>query len=204
MFVLETSNGLNFLDLIKYPKIQIKEEAFTFITGKSGCGKSTYLRMLNGTVLPKDGEIIYRGDKVTELDKIEFRRKVMLVPQEVFLFEGTILENFNFYYKSREQEPLDEKQIKNFLHICCADFSLDTQCSSLSGGEKQRVFLSIFISFLPDVLLLDEPTSALDGETSNNFMLNIKEFCKKNHISIVCICHNNELVNKFADEVIRL
>ncbi|MEG0392966.1 MAG: ATP-binding cassette domain-containing protein, partial [Anaerovoracaceae bacterium] len=91
-----------------------------------------------------------------------YRQNVLLVPQEVFLFEGNIRENFNIYYNFREKMPLSDEEMLRFLRICCMNFDLDTDCKTLSGGERQRVFLSIFLSCTPQILLLDEPTAALD------------------------------------------
>ena len=75
---------------------------------------------------------------------------------------------------------------------------------TLSGGERQRVFLAIFLSAMPKVLLLDEPTAALDEQTSETLLHNLKQFCSQNNISVVCVCHNGELVRQFADQEIRL
>ncbi len=90
------------------------------------------------------------------------------------------------------------------LSLCLIDFDLDKDCKNLSGGERHRVFLAICLSFMPSVILLDEPTSALDKETSINLFKNIKNFCKNNFISCISVCHSEELVEMFADEIIRL
>lgn len=83
-------------------------------------------------------------------------------------------------------------------------FPLSANCATLSGGERQRVFLAIFLSAMPKVLLLDEPTAALDEQTSETLLYNLKQFCSQNNISVVCVCHNGELVRQFADQEIRL
>lgn len=204
MQLIQSSAGLRFLDIITYPKIEIPENSFSFIAGKSGCGKSTYLKILNRTVLPSAGEIYYQGKNIQDLPVISYRKNVLLVPQEVFLFDGTIQENFNLYCDAREKERLSENEILKFLHICCADFSVTDDCRTLSGGEKQRVFLSIFLSCIPQVLLLDEPTAALDEKTADKLLFNIKEFCMQEHITAVCVCHNDELIQRFSDFTIQL
>lgn len=203
MCLIKTSEQLKFLDIISYPEIEINKNTFTFIIGKSGCGKSTYLKMLNGTVLPTDGKIMYQKTDIRELEVIELRRKVMLVPQEVFLFEGTIQENFVFYYEAREEKLPNTDKIKASLHTCCMDFPLNTQCSNLSGGERARVFLAIFLSFDSDVLLLDEPTASLDSKTAVVLLANIKQFCSEHERTAVLVCHNEELVNQFADQILQ-
>lgn len=204
MAIIESSEGMRFLDIITYPKIEIPENAFSFIVGTSGCGKSTYLRILNRTVLPSEGVLHYQGKNVEELPVIAYRKNVLLVPQEVFLFDGTIKENFDFYCDAREKIRLTEEEIVKFLHICCADFKVTDDCKNLSGGEKQRVFLAIFLSCIPRVLLLDEPTAALDEKTSFQLLANIKEFCVKEQITVICVCHNDQVVEKYSDFTIRM
>ncbi|MFB0918554.1 MAG: ABC transporter ATP-binding protein [Clostridiaceae bacterium] len=204
MFIFESDRGLRFKDIIEYPEIKIKENTYTFITGESGAGKSTYLRLLNKTLLPSAGTINYRGQDIKDLPPLEYRRKVVLIPQEVFLIEGTIKENFDFYYDSIERARLNEVEIQQILRVCIADFPLTSQCGLLSGGERQRVFLAIFMSLYPDVLLLDEPTAALDEANSLKLLTNINEFGRSHNISIIVICHNDELTNQFAEEIIEI
>ena len=180
------------------------EGTFTFIAGRSGCGKSTYLRVLNRTVVPDAGHVMYRDRDVTEYPVLEYRRKVLLVPQEVFLFEGTIRDNFARYSEMRGTEPLSDDDIQHFMEVCKADFPLDSDCGRLSVGERQRVFISLFLSFMPEVLLLDEPTAALDERTAGIMLRNIRSFAEGNGITVICVCHSESLIEGLADRVIRL
>lgn len=160
MELFSSKEGLCFQQLITYPEIKINADCFSFITGKSGCGKSTYLRMLSATLSAPDGQIFYRSKPLEDYPVLDYRKEVMLIPQQVFLFDGTIRENFDLFYDMREEkQPLDE-DVQRFLSICCADFPLSANCATLSGGERQRVFLAIFLSAMPKVLLLDEPTAS--------------------------------------------
>lgn len=204
MCLIRSTAGLQFLNLIRYPEIKLEEDCFSFIVGKSGCGKSTYLKILNRTIIPSEGAIYYAGDKIQELPILPYRKNVLLVPQEVFLFDGTIRDNFNDYCDAREKGRLTDEEMLNFLQICCANLALNSDCKMLSGGEKQRVFLAIFLSCIPKVLLLDEPTSAMDEKTSFELLYNIKQFCKQKHITVVCVCHNNDLIQTYSDLTIRL
>ncbi|MEG1044647.1 MAG: ABC transporter ATP-binding protein [Oscillospiraceae bacterium] len=202
--IVLSANNLKFDDIIDYPSIKIMRNKTTFIWGESGCGKTTLLKLFNATLSPSTGEISYNNRNTFDMDTVQLRKEITLVSQTVFLFDKTIEENFNEFYKYRDVKPLSKEDMKKYLCICCADFDLSAQCERMSGGERQRVFIAICLSFLPKVLMLDEPTSALDSETANRFFENTKLFCSKNEITLIVISHDKTLADKFADEKILL
>ncbi len=204
MSLIVETRGLEFLDLLRYPDLAIEENKTTFILGESGCGKSTLLRLLNATLLPSAGEIFYRGKNVRQLEVLPYRRKVLLASQDVYLFDGSIRENFDAYYQLREDPPIGEEDIRRFLSLCCLDFELNTPCGRLSGGERQRVFLAICISFGFDLLLLDEPTSALDEKTARQLMTNLKDYISAQGKTLAAVSHSRELAEAFGDRIILL
>ena len=196
--------GVKFKDIISYPNIEIEQGKTTFICGKSGCGKSTMLKLLNGVEAFDSGSLQYCGKEITEYDSIELRREVLLFGQSVYLFDGDIRENFKQFYAYRDLPSPDDNVIKDYLAVCSANFKLSTNCATMSGGERQRVFISICLSFAPKVLLLDEPTSALDENTSTELFENILRYCSKRDITVIAISHNTSLVRQFADAIINL
>ncbi|HEX3078682.1 MAG TPA: ABC transporter ATP-binding protein [Lachnospiraceae bacterium] len=195
-------NNVVFRSMIRYTSINILPEEVTFIQGESGCGKSTLLKLFNATLTPDRGEILYKGTNLEKLDTITLRQEVMLVGQSVFLFSGSIEDNFREFYRYRGRAILSREEIERFLRLCCADFSLDTACDTMSGGERQRVYLAIFLSFLPKVLLLDEPTSALDGKTAKELMTNLTGYCKEQHMTLVVVSHDSSLAKEYAEHII--
>lgn len=203
MDVFEVSN-VNYKNILKYSNIKIKGNKTTFITGKSGSGKSTLLKLLNASVPVDGGDILYNGKPIDKHNTIMLRKEVMLAAQNVFLFDDTIKNNFLEYYSYREAIPPNINEMKEYLRLCSADFSTDAMCSQLSGGERQRVFIAICLSFMPKVLMLDEPTSALDGQTAKELIKNLKNYCKENKITLISVCHDKNLVEMYADEVICL
>ena len=190
--------------MIRYPNIKIAKGKTTFIHGPSGCGKSTLLKLINGTTSPDSGEIFYKGNNIENIDTIDLRREILLVAQSVFLFTGTIEENFKKYYEYRDRDLPTKETMEKFLKICSAEFSLETRCETMSGGERQRVYIAIFLSFMPDVLMLDEPTSALDNTSSDIMMSNIKNFTKDNEMTTIVVSHYLTLAEKYGDEIIAL
>lgn len=201
--ILYISN-VEFSKMLEYPDLVIPENKTTFICGGSGSGKSSLLKMLNGTVSPTRGNIFYNGVDLKNVDTLLLRKEVLLVAQTVFLFNGTIKENFNKFYEFRKQQVIDELEIEKFLKVCCVSFDVDACCDTMSGGEKQRVFIAICLSFMPKVLMLDEPTSALDEKTSDCFFENIKSFTNGNRITLLVVSHNKSLMCKYADNIIEI
>ncbi|MCL2036988.1 MAG: energy-coupling factor ABC transporter ATP-binding protein [Oscillospiraceae bacterium] len=201
---LFTLENVDFKNIITYPRIEIQQNALTFICGESGSGKSTLLKLLNGVISPSDGIITYSGKNLDEYTPVMLRREVLLCGQSAFLFEGSIWDNFNKYRDYRELPPLSPEEARKYLKICAADFSLESPCDTMSGGERQRVFIAICLSFCPKVLLLDEPTSALDDTTANTLMSNVKEFCKRENITLIVISHSKTLAATYADYIITL
>ena len=193
-----------FQSMIRYPNIKIAKGKTTFIHGPSGCGKSTLLKLINGTTSPDSGEIFYKGNNIENIDTIDLRREILLVAQSVFLFTGTIEENFKKYYEYRDRDLPTKETMEKFLKICSAEFPLETRCETMSGGERQRVYIAIFLSFMPDVLMLDEPTSALDNTSSDIMMSNIKNFTKDNEMTTIVVSHYLTLAEKYGDEIIAL
>lgn len=204
MALFYSGEGLWAVGKIIYPAISIEKGDMTFLTGPSGCGKSTYLRMLNRTLLPDQGQLFFEGKALPDYDVLSYRRKVLRIPQEPFLFDGSIQDNFNRYYETAGYSVPYADAIKEALELACLPISILTDCATLSGGERQRVFLALFLSFMPQVLLLDEPTAALDETTATLFFTNLKKHCLVHGITPVCICHQADLVKAFADRVICL
>lgn len=201
---LFSMSNVTFKNLIHYPQLEIIQNHITFICGKSGSGKSTLLKLLNTSVSPDSGELFYHDKPIQDYNTIHLRRRITLVSQQVFLFDDTIRQNFWEFYRYRELPPPDDAVILSYLLICLAEFPLDTNCRQMSGGERQRVFIAVCLSFMLEVLMLDEPTSALDEQTSAALMENLTIYCKEHGITLIVITHNKLLAELYADEMIHL
>ncbi len=190
-------------DFLKYKDVIIDENKTTFIVGVSGAGKSTLLKIFNGTEKFK-GEVTYKETYIKDENYIKLRRKIMLIGQQCFLYDLTIIENFKKIYELRDEKMISEDKVNKYLKMTCIEGSLNRKCQDLSGGERQRVFIALMLSFKSEVLMIDEPTSALDNETALKVVGNIKKNCKEEGITLIVVSHDEELVNKYADEIVRL
>lgn len=198
------SNNLSFQNMIMYSDIVIPRGKVTFITGESGSGKSTLLKLINTTLPQSSGKISYNGKDTLEWDSIKLRQEISLISQSVFLFPGTIKDNFIQFYEYRGLQYPTDDVIHEFLRLCCITFHLDKDCSTMSGGERHRVYIAIFLSFEPKVIMLDEPTSALDHKNTMNMIENIIMFSKEKNITIIIISHDKDLIEKYAQNHIVL
>lgn len=144
--------------------LTIEENDFLTITGASGSGKSTFLKIL-ATLTPfSSGSFFYKGKNINEIDTIGYRREVSYCFQQPTLFGETVMDNLFFPFTIRNL-PFDEKKASQALsEVNLAENFLEKKIIDLSGGEKQRVALVRNLLFEPKVLLLDEVTTGLDKE----------------------------------------
>ena len=154
--------------------------------------------------MPATGQVCLDGQDIRACDPLQLRREVLLAGQEVFLFDGSIADNFRQFYVLRELPEPSQNGMRRFLDLCACPLSTDSPCGALSGGERQRVFLAVCLSFVPRVLLLDEPTSALDGDTARRFMTNLRDFAAQHGMSVILVSHDRELAARFAGNLLEL
>jgi putative ABC transport system ATP-binding protein len=176
-------------------------EGASCVAGPSGCGKSTLLRLLNRLADPDHGRVSYRGRDVRELDVLELRREVCLVPQLPALLDGTVANNIRFAAELWDRTP----DIGRLLDLAGLDASYaDRDSSKLSVGEQQRAMLARALAVEPDVLLLDEPTSALDEGARDSVEAALVDLCERVEISRVMVTHDLDQARRMSDWVVRL
>ncbi len=201
--MIKTKN-LCFKNLIKYNDVHIEQGKINFIVGESGCGKTTLLKLFNKTEDDFSGEIIYKEKPIQSYESIALRKELKLISQTAFLFPGTILNNFKLFFNYCDEKLLTEDEMLYYLRLCEANFSLNDICDTLSGGEKQRVFIAICFSLQSEVIMLDEPTSAMDFSLSCKVLENIITFAKTNDKTLIIISHDKTLLNRYAENIINL
>lgn len=179
---------------------------FHAIIGKNGAGKSTLIKAMLGE-LPHTGKIEFKDREDGRIQKL----KIGYVPQSLNIANQTpvsvydLMMSFSsrcpvFLYKSRKQY----RKIKQILEVFQAGNLIDRQVCRLSGGELQRVLLSLAVMGEPNLLLLDEPVSGID-QNGMELFYQLMDTLKKNFdLAIILISHDLDYVAKYADHVVLL
>ncbi len=177
------------------------------LLGKSGAGKTTILRCINGLENFDSGQIILDGETIdTSKDIYKLRGKVGMVFQNFNLFPHlTVLENIIQspvnVFKIKKQEAI--KNAKELLKLVDLENKIDSYPCELSGGQQQRVAIARACALMPKVLCFDEPTSALDKDTIKN-IVNIMNKLKSNGMTILIITHDVDFTNEVCDKIINI
>ncbi|MGO1356336.1 MAG: ABC transporter ATP-binding protein [Alkalibacterium gilvum] len=173
------------------------------VTGPSGGGKSTLLKVIASMLTQTEGSIIYKGKNIQEINPIEYRKKVAYLFQNPALFDSTVKDNLAFPSSIRDDKFDEAKSIQLLERVSLDKSYLSKQVKELSGGEKQRIALIRNILYKPDILLLDEVTSSLDMENKNILHDIIGELNDKDKITILSVSHDEEEIKR-ANRVIRI
>ncbi|GIQ71485.1 ABC transporter ATP-binding protein [Xylanibacillus composti] len=167
---------VNFSYTAKAPALQdinfkIENGQFAAFVGPSGGGKSTLIKLLLGFYKQFDGEILINGVPLRHYSLVELREMIAFIPQDAYIFEGSIYENIRFGSPNATREQVESAAKAAIAHEFILSFpeGYETQVgergSKLSGGQKQRI--SIARAFLKNapIVILDEATSALDSDS---------------------------------------
>ena len=177
------------------------------IIGKSGAGKSSLIRTLNGLENISDGHIhIHQQDLATlnHAELIQLRQRIGMIFQHFNLMSAkTVRENVALPLKIA-QYPAHEIDIRvnEVLKLVGLDNKAEHYPSQLSGGQKQRVGIARALVNRPEILLCDEATSALDPESTSVVLALLKEINQKLGITIVLITHEMQVIREICDQVV--
>lgn len=190
--------------ILKDVNIHIHCGKLTTIIGANGAGKSTLLKAILGEI-PHEGTITFKSK-----NKEEKKIKIGYVPQKLDLENSPItvydmVASFSsnvptFLLKSKKVYAKIKEHLKDFG----ADNLIDRKVNRLSGGELQRVMLSMAMMSKPDLLILDEPISGIDKNGKEQFYKKIFELKEKNDMAIILVSHDFEYVKEYSDYVVLL
>ena len=187
---------------------EVEKGEFVFITGPSGAGKTTILKLILGEILPDGGGVSVNGVSVGDLSASEipfYRQGIGTVFQDFkVLPERTVRENVEVALAVIGLSPGGwGGRGKHVLKLVGLEKQIDLFPRQLSGGELQRTSLARALVVNPKILLADEPTGNLDWETSDSIM-QIFEKIHKEGKTVIMATHNEEIIKKYKKRVIHL
>ena len=190
-------NGVN----ITFP-----QNGMIFITGKSGCGKTTLLNVIGGLDSIDEGEISLLGKSFNDFTAEEYdsyrNTFIGFVFQEYNLLnEYTVEKNIKIAMELQGQRS-DENEFNNLLETVEISELKNRKPNELSGGQRQRVAIARALVKKPRIIIADEPTGALDSNTGIQVLDILKKLSKEK--LIIVVSHDNEFAEKYADRIIRL
>jgi ABC transporter fused permease/ATP-binding protein len=186
------------MQVLKDVSVEVEPGQQVAIVGPSGAGKSTMASILLRFYDPEAGQLLFDGRDAKEIPLTQLRKQMALVPQDVMLFGGTILENIAYGKPEARQEEIEAAARKANAHDFIMSFPEGYQTVvgergiKLSGGQRQRIAIARAILKDPVILILDEATSSLDSESEslvqdalNNLMKDRTSFVIAHRLSTV-------------------
>jgi len=191
--------------ILKDVNIAFAPGYLTAIVGETGAGKTSLMNLLNGLYVPQKGVILVDGIPLQEYDLKSLRREMAVVPQDVVLFSGTILDNIRLFNENIPEEKVLEalekvyaldivNKLEKGIH-----YEVVERGTTLSSGERQLIVLARAVLFDSKILVLDEATSNIDVETETRIQKALRELSKDR--TVIMIAHRLSTV-KDADRII--
>lgn len=193
--------------LLDHYCMDIENGGCVAITGASGCGKTTVSKLLLGLYPIQNGSICIAGKSMSEVTRKEWRQRIAYVPQEPFLFNGSIRENIRMGRLNASDEEIEEAAKLANAHefILTLENGYDTAVGErgnrLSGGQRQRIAIARAILKQAPIMLLDEATSALDNESEQLVNDAMKKLQRQ--MTIIMIAHRPSTI-ALADRVVEM
>ena len=207
--ILETRNlKKNFgkLEVLKGISTEIRRGEVVSIIGPSGGGKSTFLRCLNLLETPDGGQVLFKGQDITDkkLNISKYRQSIGMVFQHFNVFPNlTVLENVTLAPVLEKKVPKDQakEEAMALLRRVGLGDKADQYPRKLSGGQKQRLAIVRAMAMKPEVMLFDEPTSALDPEMVKEVLNVIRELTRSG-MTILIVTHEMGFAREISDRVL--
>ena len=193
-------------EVLKDVSLAVEKGEFIVIIGPSGCGKTTLLKLMNGLVVPTEGEVAINGRPLQKEDMVAVRRRIGYAVQGAKLFPHmTVEENICYVPGLESKMPKEEKKAlaRKMLEMVQLPEELASRFPrQLSGGQKQRVGIARAMAAEPDILLMDEPFGAVDEITRKGLQEELLALQQKTGITVVFITHDIGEAFKLGDRIL--
>jgi ABC-type bacteriocin/lantibiotic exporter with double-glycine peptidase domain len=192
--------------LLQNVNLEICKGQIIALMGENGCGKSTLSQILQKYYLPESGEIIINGTKnLKEISFQSWRNVIGIVPQNIHIFNGTVLENIAFDDVVKNPKAiadfLQEYGFASFIESLPQSYMtlVGEEGINLSGGQKQMIAFARALYHHPQLLILDEATAAMDRQ-SEQFVLHLLQKLKR-EMGVIFITHRLHILKSFCDKI---
>lgn len=179
--------------VLKNVSFQIKAGEWVAVIGHNGSGKSTIAKLMNGLLIPEEGEVWVDDVRITEESVWEVRRKVGMVFQNPDnQFVGTTVRDdvaFGMENRGFPRSDMLQRMKSSLKAVRMEEYELH-EPHRLSGGQKQRVAIAGVLAVSPDVIILDEATAMLDPKGRADIMNTVHEVKQKNDLVLLIITHD--------------
>lgn len=190
--------------------LNIEAGEFVTVIGRSGCGKTTLLRLINRLITPDQGCVMVQGQDVAQTDPIALRRRIGYAIQSVGLFPHmTVEKNIAYVPSISGMDQWKGKNRRELVEELLAQVGLDPILAdryprTLSGGQRQRVGIARALAARPEILLMDEPFGAVDEITRGQLQQEIRRIHEDRGITILFVTHDIEEALKLGSRVLVL
>ena len=190
--------------ILKDLNFSIPDGKFIILIGPSGCGKTTTLKTINRLIAPDSGTISIDGKDIQDTDKIELRRHIGYVIQQIGLFPNmTVAQNICVVPKLLKYDKARcDALVAELLKMVNMEQYADKYPAEMSGGQQQRIGVLRALAASPPIVLMDEPFGALDPMTRDSLQDEIKKLQQKLGKTIVFVTHDMNEALKLADIII--
>ena len=193
-------------EALKGVSLAVRQGEFLTVIGRSGCGKTTMLKLMNGLLLPEEGSVLVEGQDLRQSDLIALRRQIGYVIQNRGLFPHMTVEKNITYVpviSGKKNKTENHELARSLMELVgLEEEMLRRYPAELSGGQQQRVGIARALAAKPRILLMDEPFGALDEITRQAMQDEIKKLQQQLSLTVVFVTHDIREAMKLGDRVL--